>query len=115
MLQISLSQLTEITPFLCLKQELLFPACQKACFEKLQPKPTLVQTCTYKVNGANGNSFGPIRMTTCTLEFPKKFQQQFIACENFLQPIILGLDFSHNYLIGIDWFSTNELHLQQGL
>ena len=45
----------------------------KACFYKLQPKPTLVQTHTYKVNGANNNSLGPIRMTTFILEFPKKF------------------------------------------
>ena len=39
----------------------------KACFDKLQPKPTLVQTDTFKVSGANGNTLGPIRMTTCTL------------------------------------------------
>ena len=44
----------------------------KACLDKLQPKPTLIQTHTYKVNGANGNSLGPLRMITCTLEFPKK-------------------------------------------
>ena len=44
----------------------------KACFDILQPKPTLVQMCTYKVNGANGNSLGPLGTTTCTLEFPKK-------------------------------------------
>ena len=31
-----------------------------------------------------------------------------------LCPIILGLDFSHNYLIGIDWFYNNQLHLHQG-
>ena len=41
----------------------------KPCFDKLQPKPTLVQTNTYKVNGADGNSLGLIRMTTCTHEF----------------------------------------------
>ena len=79
----------------------------KACFDKLQTKPALVQTHTYKVNGANGNSLGPLGMTTCTLEFPKNFQQQFIVCEHLLCPIILGLDFSHDYLIGINWFSTN--------
>ena len=50
----------------------------------------------------------------CTLEFPKKFQQQFIVCKHLLRPIILGLDFSHNYLIGIDSFSTKQLHLHQG-
>ena len=53
-------------------------------------------------------------MTTCTLQFHKKFHQQFIVCENLLQPVILGLDFSHNYLIGIDWLSANQLHLHQG-
>ena len=76
----------------------------KACFDKLQPKAALVPKHAYKANGANGNSLGPLRTTTCTLEFPKKFQQQFIVCEHLLHPIILGLDFSHNYLLGIDWF-----------
>ena len=28
----------------------------KACFDKLQPKPKLVQTKMYRVNGADGNS-----------------------------------------------------------
>ena len=68
----------------------------------------------YRVNSADGNSLGPIGKTICILEFPKKFQQQFIICKNLLQPVILGLDFSHNYLIGIDWFSSNQLHLHQG-
>ena len=35
----------------------------KACFDKLDPKPALVETHTYKVNGANGNSLGPLGMT----------------------------------------------------
>ena len=58
----------------------------------------------YKVNGANGNSLGPPG---------KQFQQQFIVCKHLLSPVILGLDFSHNYLIGIDWFSTKQFHLHQ--
>ena len=45
----------------------------KACFNKLQPKPALVQTHVYKVNGANINSLGPPGTTTCTLKFPKNF------------------------------------------
>ena len=36
-------------------------------------------------------------------------------CEHLLRPIILSLDFSHIYLIGINWFSTKQLHLHQGL
>ena len=86
----------------------------KACFDKLQPKPALVQTHTYKVNGANGNSLSPIRTTTCTLEFLEKFQQKCIVWEHLLQPVILGLDFSHNNLIGIDCFSANQLPLHPG-
>ena len=45
----------------------------KVCFDKLQPKPALVQTHTYKVNGADTNSLGSLRTTSCTLEFHKKF------------------------------------------
>ena len=60
---------------------------------------------TYEVNGANGNSLGPIGMATCTLVFPKF--QQVTVCKHLLWPVILGLDFSHNYLIAIDWFATN--------
>ena len=64
----------------------------KAYFDKLQPNPVLVQTHTYKVNGTNGNSLGPLRTTTCTPEFPTKFQQQFIVCKHLLQSIIFGLE-----------------------
>ena len=56
----------------------------KACFDKLDPKPALIQTHMYKVNGANGNSLSPIGTATCTVEFPKKFQQQFIVCKYLL-------------------------------
>ena len=65
----------------------------KACFDKLQPKPTLVQTHAYKVNGANDNSLGPLGTIKCTLEFPTKFQQQFIVCEHLHHPVILALIF----------------------
>ena len=74
----------------------------KSCFHKLQSQPKLARTNTYTVNGTDGNSLGQNGMTTCTLEFPKKFHQQFIVCENF-QPVILGLDFPCSYLIWIDW------------
>ena len=84
------------------------------CFDKLDSKLPLITQCTHKVHGTDGNSLGTLGTTTCTLEFPKKVQQQFIFCEHLLIPIILGLDFLHNYLIGINWFSTNQLHLHQG-
>ena len=73
-----------------------------------------MQTHAYKVNGADGNSLNPLGTTICTLEFPRKFQQQFIVCEHLLRPIILGLDFPHNYHISIDWFFTKQLLLHQG-
>ena len=71
----------------------------KACFDKLDPKPPLIIQCTYRVNGADDNTLGLLGTTSCTLEFPKMFQEQFIVCEHLLRPISLGLDFSHNYLI----------------
>ena len=102
MLQVSLSQLTTITH--CMS---------KACFDKLQPKPVLVHTHTYKVNGVNGNSLSLPRMTTCTLEFPKKVPT---TVHSIWTPLTchFGPDLSHNFLFGIDWFSTNQLHLHQG-
>ena len=78
-------------------------------------KPLLITKHSYRVNGTDGNSLGHPGTANCTLEFPKKFHQQFLICEHLLRPIILGLDFSHNYQIGIDWFSANQLHLHQGL
>ena len=86
----------------------------KACFDKLDPKPLLTATYMYMVNSADSNSLSPLDATMYTLEFPKKFQQQFIVWEHLLRPIILGLVFSHTYLIGIDWFSTKQLYLYQG-
>ena len=83
----------------------------KACFDKMDPKPTLIQTYALKVNNANSNSLIPVGTTMCTLEFPQKFQQQLIVCKHLLRSIVLGLD---NYLTGIDWFSTKQLHLCQG-
>ena len=56
----------------------------KECFDKPDPKPALIQTPTYKVNGADGNSLGPLGTTICTLEFPEKFQQWIILCEYLL-------------------------------
>ena len=92
MLQTLVLQLTIITPPL-LDTGATISCMSKACFDKLQPKPALVQTHAYKVNGAYGNSLGPFRTTTCTLKFPKKFQQRFIVCKHLLCPVILGLIF----------------------
>ena len=56
----------------------------KTCFDKLDLKPILTQTQIYKLNGANGNSLSNLGTTTCTLEFPKKFQQHFIVWKHLL-------------------------------
>ena len=34
--------------------------------------------------------------------------------QKFTWPVILGLNFSHDYLIWFDWFFSNQLHLHQG-
>ena len=87
----------------------------KACLEKLQPKLALVQTHAYKVSGANGDSLSPLRTTICTIKFPKKTFNSNSQFVNTSFTLFSGLDFSHNYLIGIDWFPVNQLHLHQGL
>ena len=56
----------------------------KTYFDKFKPKPALVQTDTCKVNGAKHNSYGPLQITKCLLNFLKKVQQQFIVCKHLL-------------------------------
>ena len=46
-----------------------------------------MQTQIYEVNGTDGNSLDPLGTTICTLEFPKKFKQQFIACKHLIWPL----------------------------
>ena len=53
----------------------------KASFDKLDPKPKLMQSQAFKVNGTDGNSCGPLGTTICILEYPRKFQQHFIVYE----------------------------------
>ena len=56
----------------------------KVCFDKLDPRPPLITKHPHRVNGTDGNSLGPLGTATCTTEFPKMFEQQFIICEHFL-------------------------------
>ena len=86
----------------------------KACFDKLDPKPVLVPHTHIQSKWYQWQQPRSSRNHYMYLEFPQKFQQQLIVCKHLLCPVILGLDFSHNYLIGNDWFSTNQLHLPQG-
>ena len=37
----------------------------KACFDKLDPKPTLTEMHAYKENSAYSNSLSPLGATTC--------------------------------------------------
>ena len=89
------------------------PACQKHALISSTPNPHYLQYIHMRWMVLMV-TVGPLYITTCTLEFPKKFQEQFIVCEHLFRPIILGLEFSHNCLIGIDRFSTKQLHLHQG-
>ena len=84
MQQIFQSQLTTIKTISLFDTDATISCMSKTCFVKLDPIPTLAQTQMYKVNGTNGDSLSPLDATTCTLEFPKKFQQQFIVCEHLV-------------------------------
>ena len=74
------------------------PCMSKSCFDKLQPQQKLVKTKTYRVHCAEDNSPDSIGMTKCTLDFPKKFHPT-IHCENYLNHVILDLDFSPPIII----------------
>ena len=78
---VKINRNNNISPF---DTEATFSCMSKACFDKIQPKSRLVQTNMCNMNGAVGNSLGSIGMATCTLEFPKKLQQQFIVCKHLL-------------------------------
>ena len=72
MLQMFQLQLTKMEPYLYLTHATM-SCMSKAYFDKLDSKLVLIQIHTYKVNGADSNSLGPLGTTTCTLEFPKHF------------------------------------------
>ena len=42
------------------------------CFDNLDLKPHSLTKCIYRVNGADGNSLGPLSTTTCTLRVSQK-------------------------------------------
>ena len=45
---------------------------------------------------------------------PKDFSHTFIVCKELTSSIILGLDFSSQFLIGTDWTKDRRMCLHQG-
>ena len=45
---------------------------------------------------------------------PKDFAHTFIVCKELTSSVILGLDFSSQYLIDTDWTNDRRMYLHQG-
>ena len=57
----------------------------------------------------------PIGLCKATVTLgPKDFSCTFIVCTELTSSVILGLDFSSQFLIGTDWSKDRRMYLQQG-
>ena len=72
-------------------------------FRKISGKTDMIKK-PLKVNTASRTTLGPIGIAPLELNIDdKKIVHNFIMCTNLKQHLILGLDFTQRYRIGIDW------------
>ena len=61
-------------------------------------------TVKVKISSADGSNLGPMGIVVCSLILgAHEFEHKFIVCEHLLHPVILGLDFAHDFTAGLDW------------
>ena len=65
----------------------------KACFEKLDLKPKLTHTHTYKVNSANGNSLSPPQHNYLYPEIPQEIPATVYSLQTSTSTYYLGIRF----------------------
>ena len=85
----------------------------KACFDKLEPKLVLVQM-HIQSKWCQWQGFWSSWYHYMYPQISPKIPTTIHSLLTPLLTVILGLDFSYNYVIEIDWFLTNQLHLHQG-
>ena len=74
------------------------------CFKKAFHSKQLQEIQGIKVENALGINMGPIGICKETVTLgPKNFSHAFIVCTDLTSSVILGLDFSSQFLIGTDW------------
>ena len=57
----------------------------------------------------------PIGLCEATVMLgPKDFLHTFIVCKELTSSVILGHDFSSQFLIGTDWTKNRRMYLHQG-
>ena len=65
-----------------------------------------------KVSEASGRSLGATGFIYVPLEINgRKFTYYFIVCKRLKARILLGLDFAHNFRIGMDWGTDGNPYL----
>ena len=66
-----------------------------------------------KVNTASRATLGPIRITPLELIIDdQNFVHNFVVCTKLKQHVILGLDFTQRYRIGLDWDMYGKLFMR---
>ena len=66
-----------------------------------------------QVGQADGMSLHPIGIVTVRLEInDKQFEHPFIVFQNLQLPLLFGMDFTQNYIIGIDWDCNGASYLR---
>ena len=74
-----------------------------------------MKQCYATVNQADGKtSLGPLGVIVLPITIGKStYNHEFIVCKYLKTSVIVGLDFSSKFRIGIDWSLSGEAYLQQ--
>ena len=85
------------------------------CFTSVFHAGQLQEIQCIKVENVSGKSMEPIGLCEATATLgPKHFSHTFIMCRELTSSVILGLDFSSQFLIGTDWTKDRIMYLHQG-
>ena len=67
-----------------------------------------------EVISTDGSNLGPIRVVMCSLILgAHEFKHNFIVCKDLFCTVILGLDFSQDFRVEINWSKQGQLYLHQ--
>ena len=85
------------------------------CFQNAFPNGQLQEIQCIRVQNASGKSMEPRGLCEATVTLGlRTFVHTFIVCKELTSSVILGLDFSSQFLIGTDWTNDRRMYLHQG-
>ena len=67
-----------------------------------------------KVSSIDESNLGPVEIIICSMTLDEhEFDHRFIVYIHVIYPIILGLDFTPDFNVGIDWNNQGQLYIHQ--